>query len=165
MLVGGVGKALGAILVGADVVQRFRPSKPSWTLGSDATATASVLRDLYGDASFLPTPWLGGLLGGHLQTVWYGLSPKYFSPNYPFTEDVWTTADGGTLGLAWPEAPAALSESAPVVLVLCGLCGSITGTGHVTRAMMAAGLRPVYLHTRGCGQDLTSPCFNIFGGV
>ena len=133
---------------------------PKWSQGSDASQTAAVLRDLYGDASFWPTPWLGGLLGGHLQTIWYGLSK---APTFEFTEERWTTADGGTLGLAWAETPSSLPASAPVVLILPGLCGSIEGTGHTIHAMLQAGLRPVCLHARGCGVPLSSPRFNMFG--
>ena len=161
-----VGRVISALLIGADVTQRFRLSKPVWTQGSDAAETSQVLRNLFGDATYRPTPWLAGLLGGHLQTIWYGLSPTYgLSPVYPFTEDAWTTEDGGTLALAWPEVPSSLAATAPVVLVLPGLCGSIKGTGHVMNAMISAGLRPVCLHARGCGVPLTTPCFNIFGGA
>ena len=159
MLVG-LGKTAVTLLLATDVAQRCRPSVPKWSQGSDASQTAAVLRDLYGDASFWPTPWLGGLLGGHLQTIWYGLSK---APTFEFTEERWTTADGGTLGLAWAETPSSLPASAPVVLILPGLCGSIEGTGHTIDAMLQAGLRPVCLHARGCSVPMSSPRFNMFG--
>ena len=159
MLVG-LGKTAITLLLATDIVQRCRLSVPKWSQGSDASQTAAVLHDLYGDASFWPTPWLGGLLGGHLQTIWYGLSK---APTFEFTEELWTTADGGTLGLAWAETPSSLPASAPVVLILPGLCGSIEGTGHTIHSMLQAGLRPVCLHARGCGVPLSSPRFNMFG--
>ena len=159
MLVG-LGKTAVTLLLATDFAQRCRPCTPKWSQGADASQTAAVLHDLYGDASFWPTPWLGGLLGGHLQTIWYGLSK---APTFEFTEERWTTADGGTLGLAWPDTPSSLPASAPVVLILPGLCGSIEGTGHTIHAMLEAGLRPACLHARGCGVPLTSPRFNMFG--
>jgi predicted alpha/beta-fold hydrolase len=48
---------------------------------------------------------------------------------------------------------------------LPGLCGSVKGTGHTTHAMLAAGVRPVCLHARGCGVPLSTPRFNIFGST
>jgi hypothetical protein len=50
-------------------------------------------------------------------------------------------------------------------LVLPGLCGSIKGTGHALQALFASGVRPAVLHARGCGHDLTSACFNLFGST
>lgn len=161
MVAFGLGKAAASLLLAADLGERFRRATPTWTVGSDAEETANAIRELHGDAGYWPTPWLGGFLGGHLQTIWYGLNP--IVPSFPFTEERWQTTDGGTLGLAYPEVPSTLPLDAPVVLILPGLCGSIKGTGHTVQAILDAGCRPVCLHARGCGVELTSPCFNIFG--
>ena len=48
------------------------------------------------------------------------------------------TADGGTIGIAWPEVPATMPETAPVVLVLPGLCGDIKGNSHTVATLIAA---------------------------
>jgi predicted alpha/beta-fold hydrolase len=156
-----LGKTAASLLLAADLTQRVRRpvSTPAWTVGSGAARYASVLREMYGDASFRPTPWLSGLLGGHLQTIWYGLDQP---PEFGFSEERWQTADGGTLGLAWADAPS-LPEHAPIVLILPGLCGSVDGTGYSVRAMLDAGMRPAVFHSRGCGVGLTSPNFNLFG--
>ena len=37
------------------------------------------------------------------------------------------------------------------------------GLTETLRVLLEAGVRPVVLHARGCGQPLTSPCFNLFG--
>lgn len=157
-------KAVAAAAVGADLIARLRRSVPEVVVGADAAAVAALVRRLGGDAGFMPTPWLGGLLGGHWQTIWYGL--KIDEPQLDSVhEERWLTQDGGTLGLAWPEVSAALPQHAPVVLVLPGLCGSVNGTGHSIRALVDAGVRPVVFHARGCGVPLTSPRWNIFGST
>ena len=158
-----VSKAAASFTLALDVIKRFCRVTPDWMVGSAAEEMTAVLREVAGDAGFWPTPWLGGLLSGHVQTVWYGLNLD--SPSYEFSVDTWRTEDGGTVGLAWPVAATALPEDAPVVLILPGLCGSIQGTGHTIRAMVQQGCRPCCLHARGCGQPLTSPCFNIFGST
>lgn len=152
-----------SLLLALDIGSRFRRATPDWKLGEAAEPTAATIRELYGDAGYWPTPWLGGFLGGHLQTVWYGLNP--ISPTYSFKEVTWITGDGGTIGLAYPDVPASLPKDAPIILILPGLCGSIKGTGHTVRAILDAGCRPVCFHSRGCGNDLSSPCFNIFGST
>lgn len=158
----GVGKTAAALLLGVDVLKRAQRSVPTWTVGINAAETAKVVREHFGDAGFWPTPLLGGYLSGQLQTIWYGLHP--FSRDAEFSEDRWQAPDGGLLGLAWPDVSgSSLPGTAPVCLVLPGLCGSIKGTGHTMRALEAAGLRPVCLHARGCGVPLTTPCFNLFG--
>ena len=157
------GKAAAALVVAADVASRLQRSVPAWTIGSDAEQVVEAVRKVAGDASFWPTPWLGGLFSGHLQTIWYGLN--IFSPQIAHREDVWRTADGGTLALAWPDVPASVAADAPIVLILPGLCGSIAGTAHTLRAMISQGLRPVVLHARGCGRPLTSPRFSLFGST
>ena len=119
MVLSTVGKA-ASLLLAADIGQRFQRTTPAWVYAPSAEQIAAVVRELYGDASYWPTPWLDGFLGGHFQTVWYGLNP--LQPTFDHMEDVWTTRDGGTLGIAWPEAPSTLPQSAPIVLVLPGLC-------------------------------------------
>ena len=160
------GKTAAAIALAYDVRVRFDRSTPKWVVADNAHQTAATIRELFGDASYWPTPWLGGVLSGHLQTIWYGLNPRFNLPAYAHTDEQWVASDGGTIGLAWPEAPdKALLATAPIVLILPGLCGSIKGVGHVLHECFAAGLRPVCWHARGCGQPLTSPRFNIFGST
>lgn len=161
MLVGTAAKAAATLILGVDVAQRFRRCTPRWTIASDADETAKLIRKVAGDATYWPSPWLGGLLGGHLQSIFYGLNPA--CPKFECTVDTWQTADGGTIGIAWPEA--SLPDTAPIVLILPGLCGSVKGTGHTVKAMLAEGLRPAVFHARGCGQALTSPSFNLFGNT
>jgi uncharacterized protein len=155
-----------AVILLADLAARTRRAKPELVEGVDASAVAAVIRRCGGEQGFWPTPWLGGFLGGHLQTIWYGLKLDE-PPLGNVVEETWQAPDGGTIGLAWPEGVPVrpLPTSAPVVLILPGLCGSIQGTGHSVNAMLSSGCRPVVLHARGCGQPLTSPCFNLFGNT
>eukprot|EP00966_Prymnesium_polylepis_P331045 7386615-Prymnesium_polylepis.1 len=142
-----------------------RRARPQIITGSDAAKTMAAVAACGGDEGFWPTPWLSvfGLGGGHLQTIWFGKGPKGDELLGRVTTEMWEMPDGGTIGLAWPEMPPSLPASAPVGFVLPGLCGSITGTGHTCGALLAAGVRPVVLHARGCGQPLTTACFNLFG--
>ena len=160
-----LGPATVALLLAVDLGQRFRRAKPTWVIAKGAEQTAAVVTECAGDATYWPTPWLGGLLGGHWQTISFGLnlSPP---PIDDFTLEEWTTDDGsGTVALAWAKLPSLLQPSAPIVLILPGLCGSIKGSGHAVQAMISAGLRPVCWHARGCGQPLTSARFNLFGST
>jgi len=163
MLALGAAKAAATLTLGVDIVQRMRRCTPTWTRACDAEATAAIIEEVAGDASYWPTPWLGGLLGGHFQSIWYGLNP--YAPTFEYSIESWRTADGGTLAIAWPIVAEDLPETAPVVLVLPGLCGSAAGSGHTVEAMLAAGLRPAVFHARGCGHALTSPSFNLFGNT
>lgn len=157
-------KAAAAALFAVDLSRRGSCT-PTITHGVNADATlAAVRHELGASPQYSPTPYLDGVLGGHAQTIFYGL--KVDEPELcPHMEDTWRTADGGSVGLAWPEAPPLLPNKTPVVLILPGLCGSIDGTGHSLNAVLDRGLRPVVLHARGCGHDLTSPCFNLFGST
>ena len=159
-----VGRATAALVAAVDLGERVVHSRcsPAWLVGAAAGETRDIVQELYGDAGYWPTPWLGGLLGGHLQSIWYGLNP--LPPKLgPVNVEKWRMPDGGQIGLAWPEAPPSLPPTAPIVLVLPGLCGSIDGAGHSVSAAFAAGVRPVCLHARGCGQPLTTDRFNLFG--
>ena len=78
-----VSKAAASFTLALDVIKRFRRVTPDWMIGSAAEEMAAVLREVAGDAGFWPTPWLGGLLSGHVQTVWYGLNPD--SPSFEFS--------------------------------------------------------------------------------
>ena len=147
-------------LIFADLYRRTRRAVPRISSGRDAQETLDVILSLGGHDGFLPTPWLGGMLGGHFQTLWYGLKPDEPSLG-SVDEEYWRTSDGGTVGLAWPACD--LPASSPVCLVLPGLCGSVRGSGHTVKAVLDAGMRPVVLHSRGCGHPLTSPRFNLFG--
>jgi len=159
-----VGKAALGVITALALRPWSPRAKPVFVEGPDAAAAASVVRSLNGDDGFWPTPWLGGFLGGHLQTIWYGLHLD--DPDIgAVDEERWQTADGGTIGLAWPAVPDSMPASAPIALILPGLCGSVDGTGWHLRSMIANGLRPVVLHARGCGIGLTSPCFNLFGST
>ena len=153
-----------ALAASLDLVIFFaRRAVPEVIAGAEAGEPLAIVRALGGDKGFFPTPWLGGsLVSGHMQTIWYGL--KLAEPDIGEVDvHTWITADGGTLGLAWPEVD--LSTSAPICLVLPGLCGSVHGTGHSTQAIIRAGMRPVVWHARGCGHELTSPNFNLFGST
>ena len=142
-----------------------RRVKPRIHLGADAAPTMATVSACAGDKGYWPTPWLSvfGLGGGHLQTIWFGKGPKGDELLGRVTTETWRMPDGGTVGLAWPEAPPSLPASAPVTLLLPGLCGSVVGSGCTCSELLNAGIRPVVLHARGCGQRLTTACFNLFG--
>jgi len=158
-------KAIGGAALLVDIAHRGTAT-PRVSLGASAQATLEVVERLGGTLGFTPTPYLDGFVGGHAQTIWYGL--KLDEPRLPFySVDSWRTEDGGTVAIAWPDPPThhEWPPTAPVVLVLPGLCGSIKGTGHALQALFASGVRPAVLHARGCGHDLTSACFNLFGST
>lgn len=155
-------KAIGGAALLVDIAHRGTAT-PRVSLGANAQATLEVVERLGGTLGFSPTPYLDGFVGGHAQTIWYGL--KIDEPRLPsYSLDSWRAEDGGTVAIAWPDAHE-LPPTAPVVLVLPGLCGSIKGTGHTLQALFASGVRPAVLHARGCGHDLTSACFNLFGST
>ena len=160
MVLFAVAKTAAGALLATDLFYRTKRAVPRISAGRKADETLDVVRMLGGEDGFLPTPWLSGLLGGHFQTMWYGLKLDD-PPLGRIEEDTWLTADGGTIGLAWPECK--LPASAPIVIILPGLCGSVEGSGHNITASIAAGLRPVVFHARGCPHPLTSPRFNLFG--
>ena len=90
-----VGKAALGVITALALRPWSPRAKPVFVEGPDAAAAASVVRSLNGDDGFWPTPWLGGFLGGHLQTIWYGLHLD--DPDIgAVDEERWQTADGGT---------------------------------------------------------------------
>jgi predicted alpha/beta-fold hydrolase len=96
-------------------------------------------------SAFRPAWWLPG---GHLQTLW----PTFFRhrPPLPLTPERVELADGDFLDLAWTRP-----NGGPVVVVIHGLEGSLHS--HYARTTLAAlhgaGLRPVFMHLRGCSTE------------
>ncbi|WP_310599487.1 hydrolase [Desulfobulbus sp.] len=95
--------------------------------------------------TFLPPPWLRN---PHLQTLW----PKLFRrrPTLALERERLELADSDFIDLAW-----AANGRGPVVLMLPGLEGDLRS--HYALPLMAAllrsGLRPVFMHLRGCSGE------------
>jgi uncharacterized protein len=94
---------------------------------------------------FRPAWWLPG---GHLQTLW----PNYFRrrPRLALTPERVELPDGDFLDLAW-SAP----NGGHPVLVIHGLEGSLHShyVGSTLAALHRVGLRPVFMHLRGCSGE------------
>jgi len=101
--------------------------------------------EIVSPVDFHPAWWLPN---PHLQTLW----PTRFRPRPPIslTPERVELADGDFIDLAW-SAP----NGGPLVLVLHGLEGSLRS--HYARSTLAAlhdaGLRPVFMHLRGCSGE------------
>ena len=155
-----------ACLVGAwDLALRLRYVRPIMHGDREGKAGRAAVSTT-GENGFWPTPWLGGILAGHLQTIVFGLG-RFFAPSLPdYTVEKIERPDGGTIELVWPDAgqlqPPFLAD-VPVVLILTGLHGTIRSSSFAIAAAFAHRLRPVVLHRRGDGLTLTSPNFNLFG--
>ena len=96
-------------------------------------------------SSFRPAWWLHN---AHLQTVW----PVFLRrrPRLPMRSERLTLADGDFLDIAWIG-----NNNGPLVLVLHGLEGSIEShySAGMLRALKDMGLRPVFMHFRGCSGE------------
>jgi predicted alpha/beta-fold hydrolase len=96
-------------------------------------------------SEFRPAWWLRN---PHLQTLW----PTFFRrrPELDLTPERVELADGDFLDLAWTRA-----NGGPVVVLIHGLEGSLQS--HYARSTLSAlhraGLRPVFMHLRGCGSE------------
>ena len=160
----GVGAAACLVLL-IDLLARLRVAVPT-VHGDPQSVAARAVGKIGAAKGFWPSPWFGGLLGGHLQTIAYGLG--LFAPRVPPYElETLSRPDGGTIALAWVDttktAGPPLLADAPIVLILPGLGGSVAGSGYAIQAALMHRLRPVVLHRRGDGHALTSPNFNLFG--
>ena len=90
-----IGKAAAALVLAADLGTRFRRSVPRWYVASDAAETAAIVKDLYGDAGFWPTPWLGGLLARHVRGQRDVSDVRGAPPWYTVHDRAWESGVGG----------------------------------------------------------------------
>ncbi|UCB56110.1 MAG: hydrolase [Thiotrichales bacterium] len=97
------------------------------------------------DPAFKPAWWLPS---PHLQTLW----PVMFRRRRPpeMRPERFELGDGDFVDLCWSE-----KVERPVVLLLHGLEGSVHShyAGNLMHALELSGLRPVFMHFRGCSGE------------
>ena len=95
---------------------------------------------------FKPAWWLPG---GHLQTLWPSLQKRKI--DIPLTRERLWLPDGDFVDLDWISG----NETAPLVLILHGLEGSIESSyaKGMLKALKNAGFCAVFMHFRGCSGE------------
>ena len=95
---------------------------------------------------FKPAWWLPG---GHLQTLWPSLKKRKI--DIPLTRERLWLPDGDFVDLDWISG----NETAPLVLILHGLEGSIESSyaKGMLKALKNAGFCAVFMHFRGCSGE------------
>ncbi|KAH9261756.1 hypothetical protein BASA81_000412 [Batrachochytrium salamandrivorans] len=107
-------------------------------------------------------PWalrLGGEFRGSVQTIGHYLARALWAKvKVEYTRQLFTLADGGTVGLDWAQTNT--NGSNPLVLIHHGLCGSSDSVyvQHLVVRLASEGYDSVVLVARGCGGlKLTTP--------
>jgi predicted alpha/beta-fold hydrolase len=98
-------------------------------------------------ANFKPAWWLPG---GHLQTLWPALCRRQIK-NILLRRERFELPDGDFVDLDWVG-----SGNGPIVLILHGLEGSIDSSyaKGMLQAIQQRGWRGVFMHFRGCSEEL-----------